>query len=137
MSIPERANLKLEIDATSPAQPDPKDERVISTAEELEDDFWDDGSWYIGRAREEFHRRRMGEARREEEEDLVQVCRMRFAQIVSADQAYLHFSGQGTEGTPRTSGTVTLDQMTTLMRRCGVDTEVKRLRTSSQRRCCL
>jgi hypothetical protein len=74
VSIPERANLKLEIDAASPAQPDPKDERVISIAEELEDDFRDDGSWYIGRAREEFHRRRMGEARREEEEDLVQVC---------------------------------------------------------------
>ena len=72
VSISERANLKREIDAASPGQPDPKDERVIS--EELEDDFRDDGSWYIGKAREEFHRRRMGEARREEEEDLVQVC---------------------------------------------------------------
>jgi len=73
VSIPERANLKREIDAAS-LEPDTSDERVISTVEELEDDFRDDGSWYIGKAREEFHRRRMGEARREEEEDPVQVC---------------------------------------------------------------
>lgn len=74
MSIPERANLQREIDATSPAQPDPQDERVISTTEELEDEFRDDDSWYIGKAREEFHRRRTAEARREAEEDPVQVC---------------------------------------------------------------
>ena len=49
----------------------------MSTAEDLEDDFRDDGSWYIGKAREEFHRRRTGEARREDEEDLVQVCCIR------------------------------------------------------------
>ncbi|KAN0081237.1 hypothetical protein V8E55_008861 [Tylopilus felleus] len=76
LSIAERANLKGEIDAAS-AQSDSQDERVMSTAEDLEDDFRDDGSWYIGKAREEFHRRRTGEARREDEEDLVQWARDR------------------------------------------------------------
>lgn len=137
VSIAERASLKREIDAAVPAQPDHEDERVISTAEELEDDFRDDDSWYIGKAREEFHRRRRGEARREAEEDPVQVCRMHFGPIVSADYLHLHFSGQGTGGTPTMSGTVTLDRKTTLMRRCGADTGAKRLRTSLRRRCCL
>ncbi|KAH0829180.1 hypothetical protein J3R83DRAFT_2728 [Lanmaoa asiatica] len=75
LSLQERASLKREIDAASPAQPDPK--RDVSTAEELEDEFRDDGSWYIGKAREEFHRRRTAEARREEEEDPVQWARDR------------------------------------------------------------
>ncbi|KAF8141254.1 hypothetical protein EV363DRAFT_1425394 [Boletus edulis] len=75
LSVAERTNLKWEIDASS--QADATDERVISTTEEVEDDFRDDGSWYIGRAREEFHRRRTGEARREEEEDPVQWARER------------------------------------------------------------
>lgn len=74
MSVQERAN-KREIDAAPAAQTDARqDERVAPIAEELEDELRDDGSWYIGKAREEFHRRRMGEARREEEEDPVQVC---------------------------------------------------------------
>lgn len=74
VSLAERANLKREIDAAPAAQADfKKEERGIPNAEELEDELRDDGSWYIGKAREEFRRRRMGEARREEEEDLVQV----------------------------------------------------------------
>lgn len=74
VSITERTNLNREIDASS-AQPDPKkDERDISTADDIDDGFRDDGSWYIGKARDEFHRRRTAEARREEEEDPVQVC---------------------------------------------------------------
>ena len=71
VSIPERANLKREIDPVPAAQADPKREE---TTEDVEDELRDDGSWYIGKAREEFHRRRRGEARREEEEDPVQVC---------------------------------------------------------------
>lgn len=75
VSIAERANLKREIDAVPAMHAGAeKDERVVPTSEELEDELRDDGSWYMGKAREEFHRRRMGEARREEEEDLVQVC---------------------------------------------------------------
>ncbi|KAF8550928.1 HCP-like protein [Imleria badia] len=73
----DKSNLKREIDAASSSQPDHEDDRVISTAEELEDDFRDDDSWYIGKAREEFHRRRRGEARREAEEDPVQWARDR------------------------------------------------------------
>lgn len=73
VSIPERVNMKREIDAAASAQSDPNDERDIS-AEELDDELRDDGSWYIGKAREEFHRRRTAEVRREEEEDPIQVC---------------------------------------------------------------
>lgn len=72
MSIAERENLNREIDAASSSDPN-QDDRVSSTTEELEDDFRDDGSWYIGKAREEFHRRQTREARHEAEEDFVQV----------------------------------------------------------------
>lgn len=96
MSISEKTNSNQEIDGASAVQPDPDND--ISTAEELEDGFRDDGSWYIGKAREEFHRRRMGETRREEEEDPVQVGPIMFVvRIIWLTKSVFISVGKGME----------------------------------------
>lgn len=77
MSVSERANLKREIDPASRSQPN--SETRSHAHEETVDTFDDDGPWYMGKAREDFQRRREQTTRQvpEEEEDPVQWARER------------------------------------------------------------
>ncbi|KIJ15498.1 hypothetical protein PAXINDRAFT_114636 [Paxillus involutus ATCC 200175] len=74
----ERASLERGHDRASRAEPEAKEgEQGISTVEEIEEELEEDGPWYPGKAREDFHRRRRGKAHHEEEEDPVQWARDR------------------------------------------------------------
>ncbi|KAI6116041.1 hypothetical protein F5141DRAFT_1001560 [Pisolithus sp. B1] len=77
MSVSERANMKREIDPASRSQPNT--ETRSHAHEETVDTFDDDGPWYMGKAREDFQRRRQQSTRQvpEEEEDPVQWARER------------------------------------------------------------
>lgn len=75
MSVSERANLNREIDpaSRSQAKADNTQQRPHSPDEGV-DSFEDDGPWYLGKAREEFQRRRQQNTlHRDEEDDPVQV----------------------------------------------------------------
>jgi SEL1 protein len=83
MSVAERARLKREIDSGSKDAPQ-KDGSPQTTPHEEKtvEEFEDDGKWYIGKASEDFRRRRQGEAPRavataEEDDDPVQWARER------------------------------------------------------------
>ncbi|KAI6029414.1 hypothetical protein BKA83DRAFT_4218619 [Pisolithus microcarpus] len=71
MSVSERANLKREIDPASRSQPN--SETRSHAHEETVDTFDDDGPWYMGKAREDFQRRR----EQTTQEDPVQWARER------------------------------------------------------------
>lgn len=80
VSVAERARLKREIDSGSKdtSQKDGGAQTVPNKEERAVEEFEDDGKWYIGKASEDFRRRRQGETGRtaaaaEEEDDLVQV----------------------------------------------------------------
>ncbi|KAG2159106.1 uncharacterized protein EDB93DRAFT_444749 [Suillus bovinus] len=84
MSVAERARLKQEIDSGSKdASQKGGDAQPASHKEErATEEFEDDGKWYIGKASEDFRRRRQGESARtapaaEEEDDPVQWARER------------------------------------------------------------
>ncbi|KAF9228392.1 HCP-like protein [Gyrodon lividus] len=75
----DKSSLNWEIDPASRVDPElNKEEQGMPAVEETEEVLEDDGPWYPGKAREDFHRRRRGEARHEEEdEDPVQWARDR------------------------------------------------------------
>ncbi|KIJ65896.1 hypothetical protein HYDPIDRAFT_27117 [Hydnomerulius pinastri MD-312] len=79
LSVSERANLKREIDSAAQADSESSEGEYGTSQEEISEEFEEDGPWYIGKAKEEFHRRRRGEAARrvEEEDDPVQWARDR------------------------------------------------------------
>ncbi|KAH7883181.1 hypothetical protein F5I97DRAFT_1902756 [Phlebopus sp. FC_14] len=76
LSVAERVSTKQEIDPAS--QPETETSNA-PTPDETAEEFEDDGPWYFGKAREQFHRRKRGEAvrRTEEEDDPVQWARER------------------------------------------------------------
>ncbi|KAG0699377.1 hypothetical protein DFH29DRAFT_833834 [Suillus ampliporus] len=82
LSVAERTRLKREIDGGSKETPqqDSGAEPALHKEEKAVEEFEDDGSpWYLGKAREQFRRRRQDEAARAtaEEEDPVQWARER------------------------------------------------------------
>jgi hypothetical protein len=96
------------------------------------DDIEDDGPWYLGKAKEEYKRKRgQDTSRPRDDEDPIQVhflfCYILLCPVLKA----FYNSGQGTNATPSKNETAISDPKITLKALCEVDTAVRRRLTNS------
>ena len=100
------------------------------------EDMEDDGPWYLGKAREEYKRKRGQDASKpREDEDPVQVSyRKAPSSALSCSEGNVYCSGQETDATLSKSEIVISDLRITLKVLCEVETAAMSRSTSLRRR---